>query len=298
MFLFHYAFVAVAWLTALMPFWLLYIKSDFLFLILYHVARYRKKVVFENLHNSFPEKTNKEIELIARKYYRNLADLILEIIKLRHLSKKVLMKRVKVNNGELLQNFYEQKKSVLVIMGHCGNWEWASIAGTYYTRHKCYGMVKPLSDPFFDKYMIYIRQRLNPDSIVHFKRFFRMMIEKRNMLTANLLAGDQTPTRSEINYWTTFLNQETAVFLGAEKIAKSLDMPVVFMDIQRCGRMRYDVTLSLITDNPKATADFEITEKHVRMLENAIRLHPENWLWSHRRWKHKRSDIESVADSQ
>jgi Kdo2-lipid IVA lauroyltransferase/acyltransferase len=294
MFVFRYLFIAIAWLISLLPFWLLRLKSDFLFLILYYVVRYRRKVVVQNLKNSFPEKPETEINQIARKYYRNLADIILEIIKLRHLTKDQLLSRVKVINDQVLHDLYNKQKSVIVVMGHCGNWEWASIAGKYHTEHRSYGMAKPLSDPFFDKYMMKLRTRLNPDSIVHFKRFFRMMVEKKDILTANLVAGDQTPTKGEINYWTTFLNQETAVFLGTEKIAKTLDMPVVYMDIQRSGRMRYEITLTLITDKPKETAEFEITEKHVRLLENAIRLHPENWLWSHRRWKHKRADVESA----
>jgi len=294
MFVFRYLFVAIAWLISLLPFWLLRLKSDLLFLILYYVVRYRRKVVFQNLLNSFPEKPESEINQIARKYYRNLADIILEIIKLRHLTKDQLLSRVKVVNDQVLYDLYNKQKSVIVVMGHCGNWEWASIAGKYHTGHRSYGMAKPLSDPFFDNYMMKLRTRLNPDSIVHFKRFFRMMVEKRDILTANLVAGDQTPTKSEINYWTTFLNQETAVFLGTEKIAKTLDMPVVYMDIQRSGRMRYEITLTLITDKPKETAEFEITEKHVRLLENAIRLHPDNWLWSHRRWKHTRADVESA----
>jgi Kdo2-lipid IVA lauroyltransferase/acyltransferase len=249
--------------------------------------------VFKNLHNAFPDKGEQEIKKIARRYYRNLADLVVETIKLRHLSKVQLMKRVKVNNAELLHELYSNQKSVLLIMGHCGNWEWASPSITFSTKHKCFGMTKPLTDSFFENYLLNLRTKFNPDSIIHFKRFFRMMIENRKNVSAYLMAGDQTPTKSEINYWTTFLNQETAVFLGAEKIAKSLDMPVVYMDTQRTGRMRYEVTLSLITDSPKETAEFEITEKHVRLLEKAIRLHPENWLWSHRRWKHKRADVEA-----
>jgi Kdo2-lipid IVA lauroyltransferase/acyltransferase len=295
MFLFHYSFIAVAWIISLLPFWLLQLKSGFFSFILYHVVRYRRKVVFENLHNSFPEKTEIEIKRIARKYYYNLADLFLETIKLQHLSKTQLMKRVKVSDNGLLQDLYNKRKSTLLIMGHCGNWEWASLAIAFHTNHKCYGMAKPLTDAFFNDYLIRLRTKFNPGSIVHFKRFFRMMVEKKDMLTANLMAADQTPTKSEINYWTSFLNQETAVFLGAEKISKALDMPVVFMDIQRVGRMRYEVTLSLITDTPKKTAEYEITEKHVRLLENAIHLHPENWLWSHRRWKHKRTEVESSA---
>lgn len=293
MFILHYAFLAVAFLIALLPFWLLYIKSDFLSFILFYVVKYRKKVVFENLRNAFPEKTEQEIYMIARKYYRNLGDIILEVIKLRLLSKEQLMNRVKVNNAELLDELYHKQKSAMLIMGHCGNWEWASPAITFHTRHKCFGMAKPLSDPFFEKYMMRLRTKFNPDSIIHFKRFFRMMVENRNNLSAYLMAGDQTPTKSEINYWTTFLNQETAIFLGAEKIAKALDLPIIYMDTQRTGRMRYEVTLSLITDKPKETAEFEITEKHVRLLENAIREHPDNWLWSHRRWKHKRADVKS-----
>lgn len=290
MFILHYAFAAVARLIALLPFWLLYLKSDFLSFVLFHVIKYRKKVVFENLRNAFPEKTEEEINRIARNYYRNLGDLILEVVKLGNLSKTQLMKRVKVNNAELLQDLYGKQKSALLIMGHCGNWEWASTVVTFHTPHTCFGMAKPLSDPFFDKYLMRLRTKFNPDSIIHFKRFFRKMVENRKNLSAYLMAGDQTPTRDEINYWTPFLNQDTAVFLGAEKIAIALDLPVIYMDTQRTGRMRYEITLSLITDKPKETAEFEITEKHVRLLENAIRLHPENWLWSHRRWKHKHTD--------
>ena len=296
MFILHYAFLAIAWLVAVLPFWILYLKSDFLSFILFYVIKYRKKVVFENLHNAFPEKTAQEINQIARKYYRALADLIFETIKLGHLSKAQLMKRVKVNNADLLNELYNKQKSALLIMGHCGNWEWASPVITFFTKHTCYGMAKPLSDPFFERYMMSLRTKFNPDSIIHFKRFFRMMVENRKNISAYLMAGDQTPTKDEITYWTPFLNQETAVFLGAEKIAKALDIPIIFMDIQRIGRMRYEVTLSLITDKPKETSEFEITEKHVRLLENAIRLHPENWLWSHRRWKHKRTNINPNKD--
>jgi KDO2-lipid IV(A) lauroyltransferase len=296
MFIFHYSFAAIAWLVALLPFWILYLNSDFLSFILYYVVKYRRKVVYENLHNAFPGKAEQEIKQIARKYYCNLGDLIIEVIKLRLLSKEQLMKRVKVNNSELLTDLYNRQKSAILIMGHCGNWEWASTAISFYTKHSCFGMAKPLSDPFFEKYMMRLRTKFNPGSIIHFKRFFRMMVENRKNLSAYLMAGDQTPTKSEINYWTTFLNQETAMFLGAEKIAKTLDLPIIYMDTQRTGRMRYEVTLSLITDTPKETAEFEITEKHVRMLENAIYHHPENWLWSHKRWKHKRSEIEPSAN--
>lgn len=296
MFILYYAFAAVAFLIALLPFWLLYLKSDFLSFILFYVIKYRKNVVFENLHNAFPEKTAQEINLIARKYYRNLGDIIIETIKLRLLTKAQLIKRVKVNNAGLLDDLYNKQKSAILIMGHCGNWEWASPAITFSTKLKCFGMAKPLTDPFFEKYMMQLRTKFNADSIIHFKRFFRMMVKNKETLSAYLMAGDQTPTGGEINYWTMFLNQETAVFLGAEKIAIALDMPIIYMDTQRTGRMRYEVTLSLITDKPKETAEFEITEKHVRMLENAIIQHPDNWLWSHRRWKHKRADIESITN--
>ena len=133
-----------------------------------------------------------------------------------------------------------------------------------------------------------MRMKFQQTGKIDYRNVLKEMIRHKNSVNMTIIAGDQTPTASEINYWTPFLNQETAVFLGTEKIAKILDLPVIFFDTQRIKRGHYQMEFKLITDKPKETAEFEITEAHVRLLEDAIKRNPDNWLWSHRRWKHKR----------
>jgi KDO2-lipid IV(A) lauroyltransferase len=145
-----------------------------------------------------------------------------------------------------------------------------------------------VNNPFFENYLKKLRLRFTTKGgILPFKSAFRHMVRNRDKLTLNVIAGDQTPTRDEINFWTTFLNQPTAVFLGIEKIAQSLDFAVLFFDIQRSRQGYYIVTISLLEDNPRETGEAEITGKHVSKLEEVIRRQPDNWLWSHQRWKHQ-----------
>ncbi|MCD4790277.1 MAG: lysophospholipid acyltransferase family protein [Bacteroidales bacterium] len=280
---------AVIWLISKLPFPLLYLISDVLAFKLYYIFRYRKKVVFQNLRNSFPNKTEKEIKEIAKKFYRNFADLIIEVVKIRSITKRQVTKRIQFRNYDLIDDLYKKKKSIIVTIGHCGNWEWMTIVLGMISSYRIFGVVKPLNDPVFEKYLRKLRLKFNIDGgLISFKSTFRTMVRQRDDLTINIFAGDQTPTKDEINYRTQFLNQETPVFLGIEKIAKSLDFAVVFFNVQRRKRGFYDVDISLIEENPQATEDNEITEKHVKMLEKIIIENPDNWLWSHRRWKHMR----------
>lgn len=279
------------WLISLMPFRLLYPFSRFLAFLLYRLIRYRKKVVFSNLRNAFPEKQDKEIKKIAREFYRNFADLILEVLKIRSISKRSLLKRVSFRNFELIEELHSQKKSIIVTIGHCGNWEWMSMLLEMMSGYKVFAVVKPLNDAFYDDYLTRLRTRFNKKGgLIPFKSTFREMVRRKNELTMTIIAGDQTPTKDEINYWTTFLNQDTPVFLGIEKIARSLDFPVLFFDIQRKKRGYYEIDISMVSAFPIQTSEYEITEKHVKMLEQKIRRNPDNWLWSHRRWKHKKTE--------
>jgi Kdo2-lipid IVA lauroyltransferase/acyltransferase len=282
-------FSVIAWLVSRLPFRLLYLLSDFIKFIIYNIIGYRRKVVFANLRNAFPEKTEKEIAGIASRFYRNLTDLILEVIKIQGVTLEELNKRLFIKNYELLEPYFKSGRSVIAISGHCGNWEWMGTVLTTYTDFEGVGAVKPISDPFFHKYINGLRMKFSHRGPVDFKMVLREMIKRKDHPILTLFVGDQTPTRSEINYWTTFLHQDTAVFLGAEKVAKALDHVVVFFDIQRVKRGYYEIVAHLITDKPKETADYEITEAHVHLLEDCIRRAPDNWLWSHRRWKHKRS---------
>jgi KDO2-lipid IV(A) lauroyltransferase len=286
----YYIFTALVWLLSKLPLSVLYIKSDVLAFILYRIAGYRKKVVRENLKNAFPDKTPAERKSIEKQYYRNLADIIIEVIKWRSISREELLKRFRFENMELFHDAFKRGQGIIIAIGHCGNWEWMGTTLGLISDKKGYAVVKPLSDPRFNKYMMKLRHRLNPDSTIPFKETFRrMLVTKKKELTFNVFAADQTPTRDEINYWTDFMNQDTGFFLGIEKIARSLDFTVLFVDIVREKRGYYKGVMSLISDAPSETAEYEITEGYVKSLETAIRNNPSNWLWSHRRWKHQRN---------
>jgi KDO2-lipid IV(A) lauroyltransferase len=222
-------------------------------------------------------------------YYRNLADIILEVIKLEKIKPEELKKRFQFKGFEHLNEAFESGRSVILALGHCGNWEWMAAVMGLLSPVKGFGIVKPLADKNFHVYLESLRHRFNPDGTIPFQHTYRALVRNRKeMVTLNAIAADQTPTRAEINYWKTFLNQETPFFMGVEKLARSLDFTVVFMDIRRTGRGKYIGEIQMITREPKNTADHEITDHYIRLLEDSIRRQPDNWLWSHRRWKFNR----------
>jgi Kdo2-lipid IVA lauroyltransferase/acyltransferase len=287
--LFHQFVTGLLILVSRLPFPVLYFLSGILAFKLNYIFRYRKKIVGRNLQNAFPDKKPAELKRIRNLFYRNLTDLILEIIKTQNISGDELKKRIKFRNYELLNDLYRKGKSVIVTIGHCGNWEWMTQVLDMQGPFTAFAVVKPLSNPFFEGLLKRLRTKFTAEGgLIPFKNALREMVRRKTQQTITIFAGDQTPTKGEINYWTTFLNQDTPVFLGIEKIAKALDMPVVYFNIQREKRGFYVVDISLIEEFPKSTRDHEITEKHVKKLESAIQQHPENWLWSHRRWKHSR----------
>jgi len=288
-------FFVVAWLVSRLPLPLLYIKSELLGFMLYHVIRYRRKVVVLNLSRAFPGKNKHEVKSIARQYYRNLADIILETIKKQSISRSNLTGRICFKNDHILEDLYARGKSVMVTIGHCGNWEWMSAVLEMTSPYRVFAVVKPLSDRRFEKYMSGLRTRFSTrGELIPFKNTLRFLVQHRRELSLTVIAGDQTPTRGEINHWTRFLNQDTPFFLGIEKIARSLDLAVVFMDVYRTGRGHYTAEITLITDRPRETGDYEITQKYVALLEQAISQRPDNWLWSHKRWKHSHDQATEI----
>jgi Kdo2-lipid IVA lauroyltransferase/acyltransferase len=283
-------FKAFTWVVSRLPFPILYFFSGMLRFFLQYIIRYRRPVILKNLSNSFPEKSRAEIRKIVGCYYRNLADIFLEVIKLQRISPEELKKRFIFNGFEHLNHAIDNGRSVILAIGHCGNWEWMGAALGLLSPVKGFGVVKPLADENFHKYLESLRHRFNPDGTIPFQHTYRALIRnKKEMISIIGIAADQTPTRAEINYWSIFLNQDTPFYMGVEKLAKSLDFSIVFIDIKRTGRGMYIGDIQPITHEPKSTADTEITEKYIRLLEDSIRRRPDNWLWSHRRWKFGRS---------
>jgi KDO2-lipid IV(A) lauroyltransferase len=269
--------------------WILFLISDLLYFVLKYIVRYRRKVIYKNLINSFPDKTENEIEKIADRYYRNLADIFVEVIKLRHMSEKQLSKRVVVKNREVLDRYYKSEKKVIAAVAHIGNWEWVATISPYLLDHIINLVYKPLSDKFFNDFLLKLRSKSGL-KFIPFKQTYRYLIKNKHELSLTVLASDQTPTSTEIEYWTTFLNQETGFFNGLERMAKSLDCAVIFVETIRVRRGYYEVNFIDITGNPIETAEHEIMDKYISLLENHINKYPDNWLWSHKRWKHKNNE--------
>lgn len=286
-----YIFYALAWMISLLPFWVLYLLSDFLYFIFYQLTGYRKEVTFTNLRKAFPDKDEEWIKETAKAFYHNLCDIILENMKVLSIRQKNLAKRYRYVNTEILEGMASENKSIILALGHCGNWEWmGNTIGPLYPEIKGYAIVKPLSNPHFDSFINGLRNRFIKDSIIYMKDTLRTMVKRKNIVSMYAFAADQTPSNLKTCYWGEFLNQDTAFFPGMEKIARTLDIGVIFMDLYREKRGHYVGELSLISNDSKSTMENEITEAYIKKLDDAIRKRPDNWLWSHRRWKNTRED--------
>jgi KDO2-lipid IV(A) lauroyltransferase len=204
-------------------------------------------------------------------------------------SEKQIRRRVVATNAELVHEYFAKGKSIIAVAGHYCNWEMAALNFNFVTDKRFMIVYKPLSNATFNDFFVKIRSRFGGQPVA-MRQTMRKMVEYKNELTVSVLVGDQTPVMHEVNYFTNFLNQATAVFLGIEKISKAIDAVVVFYDMKRVKRGYYTYTLVPLTENAKQTAEHEITDAHVQYLESMIRREPQYWLWSHRRWKFKPED--------
>jgi Kdo2-lipid IVA lauroyltransferase/acyltransferase len=292
--LFFYLLYPFIYLLALMPFRIIYILSD----VMYYVLKwsgYRKAVVLENLSKSFPEKGDQEIAVIRNNYYRYLCDLILETLKTLRMSEKQTRKHCTFKNAEWLDKLYQNGRSVMIVMGHYGNWEWAGPIFALETQYQLVVIYRPLSNTYFENMMVGMRTRFGTQ-ITPVDKTLRDMVANRNKITATAFIADQTATAKNA-YWTTFLHQPTAVFTGPEKLAKKFNHPVVYMKVARVKRGYYEVIPELLFLDPKDTSDNEVLEKFTKRLEEDIVRDPVTWLWSHKRWKHKRP-LETVLQTE
>ncbi|MBN8696453.1 MAG: lysophospholipid acyltransferase family protein [Bacteroidetes bacterium] len=274
---------------SLLPFPLLYGLSNFIFFVFYYLIGYRKKVVLGNIQRSFPGKTAKEQEEICKKFYKHFCDLILESLKAFTISEKEVLKRVTCKNPEGINKYFDQGKSVIIAGGHYNNWEIFAVAVDKLIKHQVVGIYKPLTNKYFDEKMRNTRSKYGLE-MISTKSVKQYLDQHLNGLTATIFAIDQSPSNPNSAYWTTFLNQDTGVLFGTEKYAKDYNYPVVFGRINKEKRGHYSFEFFDVTDKPQETAYGEITEKITRMLETDINKQPEYWLWSHRRWKHKRPE--------
>ena len=280
---FYYIFLIP---ISLFPYPILYLISDFLFFIFYRIIGYRKEVVFTNLKNSFPDKTNKELKIIMCDFFKHFCDLIMEGVKGFTISESQLRKRLVVLNPEFSNQYADKGKSIIFVGGHYNNWEMCAQAFAMYSNHKCIGIYKPLSNAFLNQKISESRSKygMHLISMKQTKRSF----EEKTKAKAIVFGSDQNPSNPKRAYWMEFLNQDTAVLFGVERYAKEYDWPVVYVSIKKVKRGYYEVEYSLITENPTTEPYGKITEDYTKRIEKDIINLPQYWLWTHRRWKHKK----------
>jgi len=268
----------------------LYLLSDLVFVLLYRVFGYRKSMVTRNLQNAFPEKTPEEIDKIREDFYRYLCDLSLEVIRTLSISPKGVRDYFVIEDGDLapIERYHKEKQSIILVLGHMGNWELTGAMFCQLDLHQLYVIYHPLANRHFDDLFTKMRTR-SGIRLYPMKKALKGMLRDRDQLTATAFIADQTP-RPDNAHWMTFMNQDTPVFHGTENISKMLDYPVVYLSVIRQKRGLYRLRTELLAEHPKQYAENEITELHTRRLERDIVKQPETWLWSHRRWKHKRPE--------
>lgn len=267
-----------------LPLGLLYLISDGLYVLFISIWPYRRKVIIQNLRRSFPDLSDGEIRVLRNKFYRHLADLLAEGIKNFGISEKELRQRISVSNPEVMQELSKSKKNILLVGGHFGNWEWVITSQALLFKQHAIGLGKPLSDGYLDKKINALRGRFGMD-IVNAQNYKTYISRRYENGFAMLTLSDQSPGDSLKSYWTTFLNQQTAVLYGAEQMAHQYDLAVVFFSLDKPKRGHYIMDLQLICNSPKGLKYGELTQMHTRLLEAQIKRRPELWLWSHKRWK-------------
>ncbi len=282
----YYLLFGPLFLLSLLPLRILYLLSELLNIFLFKFVRYRNNVIHGNLSRSFPNKSAEEIKGLQKSFQRYFCDLIFETLKTLSISPKQVSKLVKFKNLHLFEKYYSKGQSIIIVLGHHGNWELIGAAFAPLPYHNLYIIYHPLNNRTVERLIYHMRTRLG-NKLYTMKGTMRGMLANRHETTATAFIADQTPSPDRA-YWTTFLNQDTPVFMGTEKIAQKLNYPIIYMSIRRPKRGHYIVTARELTDAPRQIPEYQISATHTQWLEEDIRSQPEIWLWSHRRWKHQR----------
>jgi KDO2-lipid IV(A) lauroyltransferase len=281
---------SILWLITRLPISFLRLFSLLGFAFLYYIFKYRKKVVLQNLRNSFPEWDEKKVQHTAKKFYKNFCDNMIDSVGLTMVNEKHSLQRFKIKNPELFIDLYEKNKSIVCLMAHYGNWELSSTIPSN-IRHEVLAIYKPLTNKYFDGMIKSGRERFGVKGIP-MNKILRYLIEaeQKNIKTMTLFLADQRPHWSEVVYWTKFLNQEAPFYQGAEKISRKFNMAVVYMKVSYVKRNHYEAEFILLEENAGDTKPHEIMNTYVKLLEKNIKESPEFWLWTHKRWKYVKKD--------
>ncbi|MBR1933070.1 MAG: lysophospholipid acyltransferase family protein [Prevotella sp.] len=282
------------YVLSLLPLRVHYVLADAIYLILYKVVGYRTKIVRSNLKSSFPEKTGEELRQIERRFYHQLCDYFVETVKMMTMSQEQMRRRLVFKGTETVNQCVADGQSCAVYLGHLFNWEWITSLPLWVSpQAQCGQLYHALENPLFDRLLLSVRQRWGAECIA-LTDILRKTVEYRRKQVPTVIGyiGDQVPHWNNIHHWCQFLNHDTPVMTGAERIAVKNNQALFFIDVQRVGRGHYEAEFKLITRQPKELKEYESVDIYFQMLEQTIRRQPELWLWSHNRWKRTREEFD------
>ena len=276
------------WSISMLPFRLLYLFSDFVYLIVYYLIGYRKKTVRENLELALPHLSDEERLIIEKKSFRHWCDMFLEMIKTMTISNTEINKRFVFINMEVYKKLEAQEKSIAIMLAHYASYEWV-ISMNAYVKFSAFAIYKKLANPYFDKLVRDIRSRFKANLITT-KETMPVIIEnnRNKLLSSYGFASDQSPKISSAFHWQKFMGIEVPVHTGAEMLSKKYDMNVIFLKVTKVKRGYYQAIFEVLSENAKEVPNYEITDKFLKLVEQQIFEAPEYYLWTHKRWKHKR----------
>jgi len=269
-----------------LPLSVLYVFSGLVYFLLYRLTGYRRKEVAAHLKQAFPEKSEQQLKTITKDFYRNLADVMAEVIHSANMNKQEFARRVEHVNLDVLKPLIDQGNSFILLAGHCNNWEWLLLSTCIKLPIPMDVVYKPLHSESSDKFMYETRSRFGVDPI-DLKDFAGEVMKRKGEQRAYSILADQRPGMDGRAHITQFLNRETRFFIGPEKISQFVKIPVVFVRMTRVARGRYQVAFEILAEPPykKRRDHYPVTKQYVRALEQQIKESPEGWLWSNRRWK-------------
>jgi len=285
---------------SMLPLGVLYVISDLLiYPLVYYIFGYRRRVVRNNLVGSFPELPNVDVKHIEKRFYRHFCGSFMETIRILSMSEAEATARMRCINVDVVTNYTSNGRGVLLLLGHYGNWEYQMFSFLQLAKtgnQQGYCVYRPLKNKAFDYLYRRIRTRFH-SRIVTKEGTFRTVVQLRRDGIAGAfgLISDQTPSKSNIHYWTPFLNRDTPILTGPERMARQTGFAVVYADVMKIRRGYYQTTYSVLSDNPGAEPEFAMTERYARAMENTILRDPAYWLWTHKRWKHKRTPTPTNA---
>lgn len=286
-FLIYILVYPVLWIISLLPFRLLYLLSDGLFIFLYYIIGYRKKVVISNLQLVFPNKSETEIKSIRKKFYQHMCDMFLEMAKTMSISEKSLKKRFNVKNPEELKRLESLDKSIIMMFGHYASWEWSVILQQY-INFKGLGVYKKLANPYFDRLVRGIRSKFST-TLISTKQTISFItdLEAQGVKSITGFISDQSAHPNKEVYWSEFMGITVPCFTGAERLAKRLDLSTAFLKVKKISRGHYEAEILTLAEDSRMYKDYELTDLFLKEVEQQIYEAPEYYFWTHRRWKHR-----------